>query len=147
MIWLNFTCVLLFLCRTWICDHPAQVYCIVTGHDWQAPERGAGGVALQTGGGIPGRELLSHMLFFFILLAWGFLPFSGSLCIGLTEELDKTGFVPDLSLREASKICCFSFTDALTWHLPWQYIMYKTWKFCLFFCKCLDLWCSSGQHS
>lgn len=71
--------------------------------------------------------------FFFILLAWGFLPFSVSLCIGLTEELDKTGFVLDLSLREASKICCFSFTDALTWHLPWQYIMYKTWKFCLFF--------------
>lgn len=42
------------LCRTWVCDHTAEVCCPVTWDYWPAFKRGAGCAALSTGGGISG---------------------------------------------------------------------------------------------
>lgn len=58
-------------CRTWVCDHSAEITGLVLWADWQTPKRGTSGSSVQTWGRIPGLVAFS---LFQLFSTYCFLP-------------------------------------------------------------------------
>ncbi len=53
-------------CRTWVCDHSAEITGLVLWADWPTPKRGTSGSSVQTWGRIPGLVAFSLFQLFSI---------------------------------------------------------------------------------
>lgn len=58
-------------CRTWVCDHSAEITGLVLWADWPTPKRGASGSSVQAWGRIPGLVAFS---LFQLFSTYSFLP-------------------------------------------------------------------------